>query len=143
MQLCDVGDLAGRAVQTLSGGERQRVRLARALAQEPTLLVLDEPTVALDIRHEMAIFELLRGLAASSVTVLIVTHNLNLAARYADQLVLLDRGRVARSGPPAEVLGKELVELVYRWPVRITPHPGPGPDAGAPQVTPLTNHRDS
>ena len=80
---------------------------------------------------------------ASSVTVLIVTHNLNLAARYADQLVLLDRGRVARSGPPAEVLGKELVELVYRWPVRITPHPGPGPDAGAPQVTPLTNQRDS
>src|SRR5690606_4014564 len=73
MRLCDVDELGGRAVQTLSGGERQRVRLARALAQEPTLLVLDEPTVALDIQHEMAIFELLRGLAANAVTVLLVT----------------------------------------------------------------------
>src|SRR5690606_35427478 len=131
--------LAGRAVQTLSGGERQRVRLARALAQEPELLFLDEPTVALDIRHEMAIFDLLRALAGRGVAIVVITHNLNLAARYAHHLVVLDGGRVARSGPPASVLEPELVEQVYRWPVRITPHPGPGPDAGAPQVTPLTN----
>lgn len=140
MERCDVSALADRAVQTLSGGERQRVRLARALAQEPELLFLDEPTVALDIHHEMAIFELLRVLAGRGVTVLVVTHNLNLAARYADQLVLLHRGQVARAGGAHCVLQRELIERVYGWPVAITPHPGPGPDTGAPQVTPLTNH---
>jgi iron complex transport system ATP-binding protein len=139
MERCDVADLADRTVQTLSGGERQRVRLARALAQEPELLALDEPTVALDVRHEMAIFELLRELAAGGVTILIVTHNLNLAARYADELVLLDRGRVAAAGVPGRVLTGELIERVYRWPVQVSPHPGPGPDAGAPQVTPLAS----
>jgi iron complex transport system ATP-binding protein len=135
---CDVLPLAGRLVQTLSGGERQRVRLARALAQEPALLVLDEPTVALDVRHEMAIFELLRQLAAGGVTVLIVTHNLNLAARYADHLVVLDEGRVAAAGPASRVLTAPLVERVYRWPITVTPHPGPGFGTGAPQVTPLS-----
>lgn len=139
LRLCDVSDLSARAVQTLSGGERQRVRLARALAQEPEILFLDEPTVALDIQHEMAIFALLRTLAARGVAILVITHNLNLAARYAEQLVVLERGRVARSGTPSSVLQRELVERVYGWPVSITPHPGPGPDTGAPQVTPLTN----
>src|SRR5690606_13284522 len=121
----------------LSGGERQRARLARALAQEPRVLALDEPTAALDVRHEMAIFELLRDLRSGGVTVLLVTHNLNLAARYADRLVVLDGGRVAAEGSAAEVLCGPLLERVYRWPLRITAHPGPGPDAGAPQVTPL------
>lgn len=139
MELCDVVHLAGRAVQTLSGGERQRVRIARALAQEPSLLILDEPTVALDIHHEMAIFELLRSLAARGVSVLIITHNLNLAARYADHLVVMAEGGVAAAGSPGEVLVRETLEAVYRWPVRVVPHPGPGSDAGVPQVTPLTN----
>ncbi|HEU0052749.1 MAG TPA: ABC transporter ATP-binding protein [Longimicrobium sp.] len=134
---CDVAELAGRALATLSGGERQRARVARALAQDPATLALDEPTVALDISHEMAIFELLRDLGRSGTTVLLVTHNLNLAARYADRLVLLHRGRVAAQGAPAEVLTRETVERVYGWPVRVVPHPGPGPDAGAPQVLPL------
>lgn len=143
MELCDVVHLAGRAVQTLSGGERQRVRIARALAQEPSLLILDEPTVALDIHHEMAIFELLRSLAARGVSVLIITHNLNLAARYADHLVVMAEGRVAAAGRPHEVLVRETIEGVYRWPIRVVPHPGPGPDAGVPQVTPLTNSTDT
>jgi iron complex transport system ATP-binding protein len=89
------------------------------------------------VAHEMAIFELLRDLGRAGTTVLLVTHNLNLAARYADRLVLLDRGRVAAEGTPAEVLTRETVERVYGWPVEIVRHPGPGPDAGAPQVVPL------
>ena len=139
---CDVAHLADRAMHTLSGGERQRVRLARALAQiaplgGPRALALDEPTAALDVRHEMAIFELLRALSRAQVSVLLVTHHVNLAARYADQLVLLHQGRVVAAGPPATVLTRETVERVYGWPVDIIPHPGPGPDRGAPQVVPL------
>jgi iron complex transport system ATP-binding protein len=137
MHRCDVAELAARAVPTLSGGERQRARLARALAQEAGTLALDEPTAALDVAHEMAIFELLRDLGHAGRTVLIVTHNLNLAARYADRLVLLDGGTLAAEGTPAQVLTRETVERVYGWPVEIVPHPGPGPDAGAPQVVPL------
>lgn len=138
MRRCDVSVFAERLVDTLSGGERQRARLARALAQEPTLLALDEPTAALDIAHEMIIWELLRELSRGGVTVLVVTHNLNLAARYAHRLVLLDQGRIAAQGPPDDVLTRDHVERVYGWPVRIVSHPGPGPDAGAPQVLPLT-----
>ncbi len=141
MTRCDVSPLADRPISTLSGGERQLARIARALAQQPNALALDEPTVALDVRHEMAIFELLRDLVARGVTVLLITHNLNLAARYADRLLLLDRGRVAADGPPREVLNRELVEAVYGWPVRMLNHPGPGPDEGAPQVVPLGGRR--
>jgi iron complex transport system ATP-binding protein len=138
MRRCDVLAFAGRPLSTLSGGEKQRARLARALAQEPAALALDEPTAALDVSHEMAMFELLRDLARAGTTVLLVTHNLNLAARYAGRLVLMDRGRVAAQGSPAEVLTRETVERVYGWPVRVVPHPGPGPDEGAPQVVPLS-----
>jgi iron complex transport system ATP-binding protein len=134
---CDVDGFAARDLATLSGGERQRARLARALAQEPGTLVLDEPTVALDVRHAMAILELLRGLREEGATILLVTHDLNLAARYADRLVVLQDGRLAADGPPAEILDRPLVERVWRWPVRVDPYPGPGPDTGAPQVTPL------
>lgn len=138
MRRCDVLAFASRPISTLSGGERQRARVARALAQEPAALALDEPTAALDVSHEMAIFELLRDLGRAGTTVLLVTHNLNLAARYAGRMVLLDRGRVAAQGTPAQVLTRETVERVYGWPVRIDRHPGPGPDAGAPQVVPLS-----
>ena len=137
MRRADVDELADRPVGTLSGGERQRARIARALAQEPGTLALDEPTAALDVAHEMAIFELLRDLGHAGTTVLLVTHNLNLAARYADRLVVLDRGRIAAEGTPPEVLTAEMVQRVSRWPARIVAHPGPGPDAGAPQVVPL------
>jgi iron complex transport system ATP-binding protein len=134
---CDILELAERPISTLSGGERQRALVARALAQEPGVLVLDEPTASLDVKHEMAIFELLRDLGQGGVTVLLVTHSLNLASRFADRLVLLSRGRVAAHGAPAEVVDQRRIEEVYGWPVRVTAHPGPGPDAGAPQVTPL------
>jgi iron complex transport system ATP-binding protein len=137
MHICDVATLADRPLRTLSGGERQRARVARALAQEPRALVLDEPTASLDIRHEMAIFELLPTLCARGATVLVITHHLNLAARYAHRLVLLHRGRVVADGPPAAVLTRTIVEQVYGWPVAIAQHPGPGPDTGVPQVIPL------
>lgn len=138
LRRCDVDGLAERSFSTLSGGERQLARVARALAQEPDLLVLDEPTVSLDVRHEMEIYELLRDLAeGGGTTVVLVTHNLNAAARYADRLLLLQAGRARAEGPPAEVLTRETVEDVYRWPVRIVAHPGPGPDEGAPQVVAL------
>lgn len=143
MARCDVAEFASRPVHTLSGGERQRARLARALAQEPDTLVLDEPTASLDIAHEMGIFELLRGLADSGTTVVMVTHNLNVAARYADRLLLLDQGRPVAEGPPDHVFSASTLRAVYRWPVRVASHPGPGPDTGAPQVTPLRNGRSS
>jgi iron complex transport system ATP-binding protein len=137
MVRCDIFALRDRSITALSGGERQRARLARALAQEPKVLVLDEPTRALDVRHEMEILELLRSLTGDGVTVLLVTHHLNLASRYADDLLLMDRGRIVASGTPAEVLRQEYLERVYRWPLALTAHPGPGRDAGAIQVTPL------
>jgi iron complex transport system ATP-binding protein len=138
LERCDVAGLARRTVDSLSGGEWQRVRLARALAQEPRALVLDEPTASLDIAHEMTMFELLRGLALhDGVTVLLVTHALNLAARYADRLTLLDRGLVVASGEADGVLARETIERVYRWPVAILRHPGPGADTATPQIVPL------
>ena len=141
MRRCDVHTLAARDIGTLSGGERQRARVARALAQQAPTLALDEPTAALDVAHEMAIFELLHDLGHAGKTVLLITHNLNLAARYADRLVLLEGGRLAAVGTPAQVLTRETVERVYGWPVEIVPHPGPGPDAGAPQVVPLSGEQ--
>lgn len=138
MRRCDVMEFADRPISTLSGGERQRALIARALAQRPTTLLLDEPTVSLDIRHEMQIFELLAELTASDgVTVVLVTHHLNLAARYAERLLLLDRGAAVAEGPPGTVLSRETVERVYQWSVVVSEHPGPGRDAGAPQITPL------
>jgi iron complex transport system ATP-binding protein len=138
MERCEVTEFASRPVSTLSGGERQRARLARALAQEPATLVLDEPTASLDVAHEMTIFELLSELRTrEDATVLVVTHNLNLAARHADTLLLLESGRVAAEGAPDDVLTQATVERVYRWPVAVVPHGGPGPDEGAPQIVPL------
>ncbi len=133
LEQCDVEDLASRDVTTLSGGELQRVRIARALAQEPRALVLDEPTASLDIRHEMAILELLRRSADGGMTVLVVTHGLDMAARFADRMLLLARGSVAAEGPPGDVMRSETLERVYRWPIAVTPDP----TTGDPRVTPL------
>ncbi len=137
LERCGVRPMAGREFTSLSGGERQRARLARALAQRPQALALDEPTASLDVAHEMEIWELLAAEAASGRAVLLTTHNLNLAARYADRLMLLAAGRVAASGSPKEVVTADVIRAVYAWPVRVEPHAGPGPDAGAPQVVPL------
>ena len=128
-----IDDLAERDTDALSGGEWQRVRIARALAQQTPAIVLDEPTTFLDVAHEMAIFELLSSLARSGLAVLLVSHQLNLVARFADTIVLLDEGRVATSGPPADVMQADRLELIYRWPVVITRDPA----IGAPALVPL------
>jgi iron complex transport system ATP-binding protein len=118
-----VGELAPRRVDTLSGGEWQRVRLARALAQGGDILVLDEPTAFLDIGHEMAVFELLEQLASAGQTVLLVSHELNLVARFASHMVLLDHGRVVAHGRPTDVMQAAVLERVYQWPVSIVTDP--------------------
>lgn len=130
---CDVTEFTARDVTTLSGGERQRVRIARALAQQPRALVLDEPTNSLDIRHEMAILELLRRSADAGLTVIVVTHGLDLAARFADRMLLLSLGTVAAEGTPAEVMTEQTLAGVYSWPVSVTTDPA----TGTPRVTPL------
>jgi len=119
MARCDVTAFADRPIDTLSGGERQRVRIARALAQSPTVLALDEPTVSLDLRHEMSIAGLLRSLADAGTTVLLVTHNLSIAARYADRVVLLADGRLVATGATDRVLTADQVERVFGWPVEL------------------------
>jgi iron complex transport system ATP-binding protein len=128
-----VDDLAERNTDALSGGEWQRVRIARALAQKTPALVLDEPTTFLDVAHEMAIFELLSSLARSGLAVLLVSHQLNLVARFADTIVLLDEGKIAISGAPADVMKADRLEAIYRWPVVITRDPA----IGAPALVPL------
>lgn len=134
---CAVAAFAGRDIGQLSGGERQRARIARALAQEAPILLLDEPTAGLDLRYRMELFHLLRELRDDGLAVLVITHELNLAARFADRLLLLDRGRARARGTPAEVVSRESLERVYEWPLRVAPHPGPGSDAGLPQTIPL------
>ncbi len=132
LERCDAVHLAERWIWTLSGGEYQRVRLARALAQEPRVLVLDEPTVSLDVRHEMELFELARALVdAHHLAVVVITHQVNLAVRFADQMLLLSEGRAVGRGAPAEVLTRETVERVFAWPVAIQTF------GGLPQMVPL------
>jgi iron complex transport system ATP-binding protein len=127
---CD--DLATRTLGTLSGGERRRAFIARALAQEPALLLLDEPTANLDPEAQSAIFETLRELAADGVGVLVVVHDLTLAGAYCDRIALLDGGRVVAAGEPRAVLTAESVARVYGARVTVMQHPV----SGAPVVVP-------
>jgi iron complex transport system ATP-binding protein len=132
LERCDVVGLADRWLWTLSGGEYQRVRIARALAQEPQLLVLDEPTASLDLRHEMELFELVRRLVdREGLAALLVTHDVNLASRFADRLLLLSDGNSVATGSPAEVLRREQAESVFGWPVSVSTFDD------RPQITPL------
>jgi iron complex transport system ATP-binding protein len=117
----------------LSGGEWQRVRIARALAQEARALVLDEPTTFLDLAHEMSLFELLHSLAHDGIAVLLVSHQLNLVARFASHVVLLHHGKVIASGSPDAVMQAPLLEKIYEWPLVITRDPA----VGSPSLVPL------
>ncbi|MFJ7771046.1 ABC transporter ATP-binding protein [Streptomyces sp. NPDC097107] len=120
MDQLDIGHLAHRGVLTLSGGERQRVLLARALVQEPEILVLDEPTNHLDVRHQVELLSLLRG---AGLTVLVVLHDLNLAAAACDRLGVLSQGRLVASGAPVDVLTTQLVGDVFGVTASVVPHP--------------------
>ncbi|BDZ40322.1 ABC transporter ATP-binding protein [Microbacterium suwonense] len=119
-------ELAGRRFQELSGGERQRVLLARALAQEPTVLLMDEPTNHLDIRAQLHTLGLMRELADDGIAVLAALHDLSFAARHADQVIVLDHGRVVASGRPLDVLTPGLIRLVYGVRAEVVPHPVDG-----------------
>jgi iron complex transport system ATP-binding protein len=133
LEACDVIGLADRDVTTLSGGELQRARVARALAQEPRALVLDEPTASLDIRHVMEILELLRASADRGMTILLITHGLDTVAQFADRMLLLSRGRVAAEGTAAEVIRDDILREVYGWPISVHMDPS----GHTPRVTPL------
>jgi iron complex transport system ATP-binding protein len=120
--------LVGRRLGTLSGGERQRVVLARALAQAAPVLLLDEPTAALDVGRQQEVLELLADLHAErGMTVLAAMHELTLACQYADRLVLIDGGRVVASGRPKEVLSEETIAFHYRATVHVADLGGAGP----------------
>jgi iron complex transport system ATP-binding protein len=128
----DTADLRDRLVSELSGGEAQRVIIARALAQEPELLLLDEPTAFLDLSHQMEVFELLRRLnREAALTVLCVSHDVSLAAAYCDRLVLLRAGMIAADGPPDAVVTADLIRAVYGAEVLVD-HDTP---CGRPRVT--------
>ncbi len=123
----DASTLSGRRFLSLSGGERQRVLIARALAQQPKVLVLDEPTNHLDISHQLAVLGLVRGLG---VTVLVVLHDLNLAAAYCDRIHVMDDGRVVADGKPEEVLTPSVLRSVFKVQAHVVTHPV----SGVPQL---------
>jgi len=132
MATVDVAHLAQRLVPDLSGGERQRTVIARALAQSPMVLLLDEPTAFLDLQHQVDICRVIRQLKEErGLTIVLVSHDLNLVSQYCDRILLLDRGRVIRLGCPEEVIEPEALEAVYRCRVLVDRHPG----TGLPRVT--------
>ena len=116
----DLEELGPRLLAELSGGERQRAKLARALAQAPGILVLDEPTAHLDLRHALWVFDALRArVRDEALTVICVTHDMQLASRYADHLILMSRGRIVAAGPPDAVLGSPALADAYDCEVRV------------------------
>ncbi len=130
--------LAERVLGELSGGERQRVLIAMALAQEPQLLLLDEPTTHLDINHQVEVLELIRKLNRErGLTVLATMHDLNLASLYFDRLILLNAGRIVTEGTPREVLSKERVEKVFGAAVLVQAHPT---NANIPHIVLVTGN---
>ena len=131
-------ELAGRSVDELSGGQRQRVWIAMALAQRTGILLLDEPTTYLDVTHQVEVLDLLTDLNENEgATVVMVLHELNLAARYADHLVVMKAGAVVRSGAPGEVLTEDVVEQVFNMRCRVVPDP----ISGTPMIVPIGRHR--
>jgi iron complex transport system ATP-binding protein len=127
MEAAGIESLADRFVDELSGGERQRVVLARALAQRPKLLLLDEPTANLDLHHQVAMLELVRGLSRErGLAVLAAVHDLQLAALYCDRVALLNAGRIVSQGPPEAVLTAPLLLQTFGQRVVLSPHPTHG-----------------
>ena len=132
IRLMDLESVARRTFQELSGGERQRTIIARALAQQAPILLLDEPTAYLDIKHQLEIYATLKRLNQDrGVTIVVVSHDLNLASQYCHRLLLLHEGRAFRTGSPTEVLTVEHLGIVYGCAVIIDQHP----EAGTPRIT--------
>ncbi len=119
MERVGVAQFADRSIHSLSSGERQRVFLAMALAQEPKVLLLDEPTAHLDLKYQIEIMELIRGLSKRGLTVICALHDLNLAARYADRVGVLSQGRLVACGPPDEVFTLERIREIWHIEIEI------------------------
>ncbi len=128
-----LNEIAGKLVSELSGGQRQRAWVAMLLAQQTSIMLLDEPTTFLDIAHQYELLQLLRNLRRDGKTVVTVLHDLNQAARYADHLIVMDDGRIDTAGSPTEVLTTEMVERVFGLRALIVPDPA----TGTPTVVPL------
>ncbi|CAD6006592.1 heme ABC transporter ATP-binding protein [Agreia sp. COWG] len=137
LELADVTRFANRQTPSLSGGERARTALARVLAQRTGVLLLDEPTAALDIAHQEHVLQLARRRALGGDAVLVVLHDLSLAAAYADRVTLLENGRVACAGHPDEVLTAERLSAVYDHPIDVLRHPQTGSAIVVPVRHPL------
>jgi iron complex transport system ATP-binding protein len=134
----EMADLSGRLMNELSGGERQRAVLARALATEAAFLLLDEPTANLDLSHQSTLLSLVRNRCDhEQAAALVVTHDINLAAQFADQILLMKRGKVIEAGTPSAVLTPELLHEVFEVTVLVDAHPV----TNAPRVTPVHDRR--
>ncbi len=127
MEETDVWHLGERQFGELSGGERQLVVLASALAQEPQILLLDEPTTALDLKHQIQFYRILQTLRQEKgITIVTVTHDINLAARFCERIVVMKEGRIVADGTPKKILQKSLMESVYEVEIEIIAHPHDG-----------------
>ena len=126
-ELCDLAGYESRMMNRLSGGERQRVVLARALATEARILLLDEPTANLDLAHQAMMFRLVRERCRTCESAaIVITHDLNLASEFADEVIILDRGRIAAKGSPREVLTRENIQRVFEVNVLLDDNPVSG-----------------
>ncbi|GAA0383469.1 ABC transporter ATP-binding protein [Paenibacillus motobuensis] len=131
MDKLELNDLAHRPLHVLSGGQRQRVALGKVMAQQPEIVLLDEPTTYLDIRHQTQFMELVASWQREAgLTVVSVMHDLNLAALYCDRLLVLHQGRIVAEGSPTEIINSELIESVFQVQSHIVAHP----DHGEPQL---------
>ncbi|GBE56940.1 MAG TPA: ABC transporter ATP-binding protein [Euryarchaeota archaeon] len=135
MRLTHTEDLKDRLVTTLSGGERQKVVIAKALSQEPNVLLLDEPTANLDIKNQLEVMGLIKNaVIGRGITAIMAIHDINLAARYCDEMMLLRLGEIYASGPPKAVLTKENIKAVFGVESLVTD----GPEDGSVYVIPLS-----
>ena len=126
LSACDLGEFEGRLMNELSGGERQRVVLARAIATEARVLLLDEPTANLDLAHQGLMFRLIRERCSGGVASVVITHDLNLAAEFADEIIMLKDGSIYAKGKPSKVLTQQNIDEVYDVQVLLDQNPASG-----------------
>lgn len=124
LKVCEIEDLEEKLLTELSSGQKQLARIARSLAQEPKLLLLDEPTSNLDIKHQIDMLDMIANLVKKySLTAIIVLHDLNLALQYAHKIILMKNGEVIREGEPIKIIDKEVLEQIYETPISFIKHP--------------------